>query len=280
MKRISVVIPVYNSSKSLNIVNKEINKCLDNLAYDYEKIYINDSSTDESLDVLKQIAARPLELKRTKVISLKENSGQQNAIFYALRYVSGDYIVTMDDDLQHNINYLKDMIKKIDEGADLVYGVCEIPKENKSITSILDTSSLYDVIRKKGSSLTAKFFYKNYKNLSGNRVSSFRVFHKKLLPHILKCDYSFIYLSAIMLNYTARVENVVINKRERVFGRSGYNFKKLLILYLKLNFYYSRLSIDPIKPRGIKFEVSELINIFDEVEYEKGNDAWSGKVSS
>lgn len=276
MKTISIVIPVYNSSESLYEINNEINKFFDKTNYQFEKIYVNDASRDGSHNILKRIALKFNEIERTKVINLKENVGQQNAIFCGFKYASGDYIVTMDDDLQHNINYLVSMIEILEGGAELVYGVCDTQAEKSN-----EQNNYRDFdIRTFGSNLTGRFFKSNFKNLSGKRVSSFRAFDKKLLPKILNCQYKFVYISAIMLNYTSKVENITINKRSRVYGKSGYDVKKLIVLFLKLNFYYSKYSVEMLKPRSSKFEISELINVFNEENYAKGNDIRGRKMSS
>jgi len=272
MKTISIVIPVYNSSESLYEINNEINKFFNKTNYQFEKIYVNDASSDGSHNVLRRIALKFNEMERTKVINLKKNVGQQNAIFCGFKYASGDYIVTMDDDLQHNINYLLSMIKRLECGSELVYGVCDTQAKKNNYRD-------FD-IRAFGSNLTGRFFKSNFKSLSGKRVSSFRAFDKKLLPLILSCQYKFVYISAIMLNYTSKVENITINKRSRTYGKSGYNIKKLVILFFKLNFYYSKYSIEMLKPRSSKFEISELINVFNEESYAKGNDTRGRKVPS
>lgn len=276
MKTISIVIPVYNSSESLYKINDEINDYFDKSNQKFEKIFVNDASSDGSFNVLKRIALRFEEIEKTKVINLKYNVGQQNAIFCGFNYASGDYIVTMDDDLQHNIKYIDQMIKKIEAGAELVYGVCDIKTSDK----IYGKGKNEFVIRSFGSSLTALFFKSNFMHLLNKRVSSFRVFDRKLLDKVLSCKYKFIYISAIMLRQTTRVENVIIDKRSRDYGKSGYNLKKLILLFIKLNFYYSKYSLEIIKPCSSQYEISETINIYSEVNNEKSDDTRGRKMPS
>lgn len=261
--KISIVIPVYNSENSLIKINDEINKYFEKRSYSFEKIFVNDKSTDASYEVLKKIAWNEEE-NILKLIDLQHNYGQQNAIFCGLHFATGDYIVTMDDDLQHNIDELDQLINEIKAGKDLVYGI--YGRSNQ-------------FYRNWGSKVTGYFFKSNFKNLKGKRVSSFRIFSKALLEKTLTCPYKFIYLSGIMLSKTDKIGNVVVTQRKRVYGKSGYNIKKLVMLFVKLHFYYSKYSIEYFKPKGSAFEISDIRNINREVIYEENNDVRRWRLS-
>jgi len=244
MKKISIIIPVYNSALSLDGLNREIDTYFDHKAYVIEKIFVNDFSQDLSYSVLEEIKAKDSRIKctyikRTKVVHLKKNAGQQNAIFCGLHYATGDIILTMDDDLQHDIAYIDSMLALLDQGYDLIYGVHAVEEND---------------LRSLGSKMTGRFFKKNYPALSGKRVSSFRVFKKSLLKEVLACPYGFIYLSALLLKQEPNVANVEIGKRPRVYGQSGYTLKKLIALYMKLTFYYGPFVPEILKARRLAYE--------------------------
>lgn len=241
--KISIIVPVYNSKSSLRKLNNEIDNFFISKNYEYEKIFVNDYSTDSSLNILKEIYK--LDKNRVVIVDLFKNIGQQNALFAAMHYAGGDYIVTIDDDLQHNINSLEIMIDKVKEGNDLVYGIY---------------ANRYKNFRSLGSKITGLFFKINYKNLNGKRVSSYRIFSKELLKEVCKCKYRFIYISAIMLKTAASIDNVLIEQREREYGKSGYNICKLIKLFINLYFYYSKWIPDIIKPKNKQFQVKEVFN--------------------
>ena len=114
---LSIIVPVYNSSKILKVLVKRIKKNL--RTKNYEIIFVNDASLDNSWNEIKKISKKN---KKVKGINLSENFGQHSAIFAGLKYAKGKKIITMDDDLQHPPEELEKMLNKINEGYDVVYG--------------------------------------------------------------------------------------------------------------------------------------------------------------
>ncbi|MBI9014938.1 MAG: glycosyltransferase family 2 protein [Clostridiales bacterium] len=233
--KLSIVIPVYNSESSLDILYDRITQ---SVIYSHEIIFIDDASTDNSKTILTELSHH----KNVKVLHIKRNIGQQMALFCGLKHASGDYIVTMDDDLQHKATDINLLIKKIEEGYDLVYGV---GKDD------------YGFHRHLGSKLTAMFFKYHYKHMGDKRVSSFRIFSSQLNQKILNCNYKFVYLSGVLLNHTSRVGQLEIVKMKRPYGQSGYSFFKLLKLFIKLNYYYGNLP-EWMKPKHKSIITTEL----------------------
>src|SRR3989344_6135073 len=115
----SVVIPVYNSEKSLFELYKRITKVMQKQNKSYEIIFIDDCSLDESWKILQNLHKKD---KRVKVIQLTKNFGQHNAIICGFSFTKGNYVITMDDDLQHPPEEIPSLIKKINEGYSVVYG--------------------------------------------------------------------------------------------------------------------------------------------------------------
>lgn len=227
--KLSIVIPVYNSESSLKQLNTNIHKMI---PVSFEIIYVNDCSNDKSKEILDGLQGH------IKVIHLDRNHGQQGAIFQGLKVARGDYIVTMDDDLQHDPADIMKLLESIENGYDLVYGINHEQMVN---------------YRQLGSKLTAYFFKHRFKHMGVKRVSSFRIFTKELNRKVIKCSYKFIYLSGIMLDLTENIGQVVIEKKQRQYGQSGYNFKKLLWLFLRLNFYYGYFP-EFLKPKRKYYE--------------------------
>lgn len=215
----SIVIPVYNSQDSLPVLYQKIKEKFNEI--EHEIIFVNDQSTDESLKVLKGLLKKDINVK---ILDMQENVGQQKALFYGLKLSKKDIVVTMDDDLQHPIALIDEMLVMIKEGADLVYAIPVDQHKN--------------IIRRLGSSLTSHFFRKHYPNLNGKYVSSYRMMKRQVLSALDEPKHDYVYLSALLLNKAPKVENIFFDSLKRPYGRSGYSIKKLLMIYLKLNYYY------------------------------------------
>lgn len=118
MKKISIIIPVYNEERNLDELLGKIKQVFSNTD-SYEIIAINDGSRDDSLKKLKDIASGD---KRIKIISFRTNFGQTAAISAGIIYSSGDIIVPIDGDLENDPSDIPKLLKKLDEGYDIVSG--------------------------------------------------------------------------------------------------------------------------------------------------------------
>ncbi|MEK6264480.1 MAG: glycosyltransferase family 2 protein [Clostridium sp.] len=225
-ERISVVVPVYNSKNSLEkfyiILSKELKKICD----DYEIIMVDDGSPDNSYETMKKLQSID---SRVRIIKLDGNFGQQNALMCGFHYSTGEYVVTLDDDLQHPPEEIYKLKKKIDEGYDVVYGIPIIKKHSG--------------YRKMGSKMTDYMFNKICSKPKNIKVSSFRIIRKNIVNEIIKDKTSFVYISAITFKNTRSISNVEVKHNLRKYGKSNYNFYKLFKLYLKLYMYYSNHKI-------------------------------------
>ena len=115
MSLLSIVVPCYNEDESVGIFLEEIRKTLKD--YNFEVIYVNDGSSDDTLKHIKELAS---ENSNVKYISFSRNFGKESAIFAGLKYASGDYICLMDADLQHPPKLIPEMLEAVlDEGYDV-----------------------------------------------------------------------------------------------------------------------------------------------------------------
>ncbi|HCC23186.1 TPA: glycosyltransferase [Candidatus Falkowbacteria bacterium] len=124
---ISIVAPVYNEEENINYFYRELKAVLTALKKDYEIILVNDGSRDSSL--IKMIGLQKND-PAIKIIDLSRNFGHQIAISAGLNHAIGDLIVIMDSDLQDPPAVIPDLIKKHEEGFDVVYAVRRKRKEN------------------------------------------------------------------------------------------------------------------------------------------------------
>ncbi len=223
---ISIVVPVYNGENSLKELYTSINKTAAANKLEFELILVDDHSPDQSYQEILKLHNQD---SRVKGIRLAQNFGQQNAIFCGFNYAVGDYIITMDDDLQHRPEDISLLYQKIKEGYDVVYA---IPEERS-----------YSFYRRLGSKLTNWLFNLITPKKHTTRVSSFRIVTEEMLEKIIDTDKSFIYLSAIILQEEAEIANVYTRHQQRKYGQSNYNFLKLLKLFLQLYIYYHEIPI-------------------------------------
>ncbi len=118
-KKLSIVIPLFNEEESLNPLANEIRKALKPLNIAFEVIFVDDGSKDKSLKIIKDLCRQD---KRFHYISFRKNYGKSAALQVGFSQVTGDAVITMDADLQDDPNEIPNLIKKLDEGFDLVSG--------------------------------------------------------------------------------------------------------------------------------------------------------------
>ncbi len=117
--RISVIIPLYNERESLEELYTRLVKSLEPASSGLELIYVDDGSTDGSLEVLKKLRSRD---SRVKIISFNRNYGKSAALSDGFRAARGDFVVTIDSDLQDIPEEIPELLDKLEEGFDLVSG--------------------------------------------------------------------------------------------------------------------------------------------------------------
>lgn len=119
MKKISVLVPCYNEEASLPLLYTELVKVMNSCqSYDWEVLFINDGSRDNTLSVIKDL--RQMDM-RVSYVDLSRNFGKENAMLAGFDYVTGDCMVIMDADLQHPPHVILKMLEKWEEGYEDVY---------------------------------------------------------------------------------------------------------------------------------------------------------------
>ena len=118
-KKISILVPCYNEEQSLPLLHEALDKVVkQNAKYEWEFLFINDGSRDNTLEVLEQLRAND---ERCCYVDLSRNYGKEVAMLAGFDYVTGDAVVIMDADLQHPPHVIPQMITKWEEGFDDVY---------------------------------------------------------------------------------------------------------------------------------------------------------------
>ena len=117
MKKISIVISVYNEEKALEEFYRESKPVFEALPWEYELIFVNDGSSDGSRRILTELAGQDV---RVKVIHFSRNFGHEAAMLAGIDYSSGDGLVCMDADLQHPPECVAEIIAKFEEGYEVI----------------------------------------------------------------------------------------------------------------------------------------------------------------
>lgn len=118
-KKISVVVPLFNEEESLKPFYSELKKALKSYSCDCEIIFVDDGSTDKSLAIIKELARTD---NKIKYLSFRTNYGKSAALQMGFRYATGDAVITMDADLQDDPSEIVNLLRKLEEGYDLVSG--------------------------------------------------------------------------------------------------------------------------------------------------------------
>ncbi|MCZ6593926.1 MAG: glycosyltransferase family 2 protein [Bacteroidetes bacterium] len=121
-KLLSIVIPIYNEEENIHELWRRLQEVLNSINYDYEIIFVDDGSTDNSLFLLKEIREKET---RVKIISYSRNFSHQIAITGGMEYASGEAVIVMDGDLQHPPEILPRLIEKWEEGYEVVSTIRE-----------------------------------------------------------------------------------------------------------------------------------------------------------
>ena len=223
--KISIVIPVYNAAESLEELQAEIALCAQKNNYLIETVYVEDCSKDSSWDVLKKLKKDYAESVR--IIKLAMNSGQHKAILCGLNNISkdSDYVLTMDDDLQHPPAEIPRLIEKLQEGFDFVCGQYDTKK--------------HKISRNICSDMVNWLIRKNYKLPNNFHFTSFQGVKADVVPAVVSMTGVFPYIACMFLANSGSYANVNIHHEERKHGVSNYNFRKSVALFFNLFFNYT-----------------------------------------
>lgn len=211
MPSLSVVIPVYNSQDSIGLVVEKLAEVLPTITDTFEAILVEDNGGDNSWEVIQQ-------LSRTYAwvhgIKLMRNYGQHSALLCGIRYANHDVIVTMDDDLQHPVEKVSDLLSKLDDGFDVVYGTPE--KEQHGF--LRDVASQVTKIVLQGAMGTE----------TARSISAFRVFRTSLRDAFSDYRGPLVNIDVLLTWGTTRFTAITTPHAPRTIGVSNYTFGKLV----------------------------------------------------
>jgi undecaprenyl-phosphate 4-deoxy-4-formamido-L-arabinose transferase len=231
---LSIVIPVYNSGRTLEQLHARLTASLVPLRQSYEIVLVDDGSRDDSWAGLE--ALRAIDPEHVVAVQLMRNYGQHNALMCGLETARGAYIITMDDDLQNPPEEIPKMLAHIQQKSlDLVYG-CPDNRKHAGWRNL-------------GSAIVWHFYRTVFRNPI--TPTPFRVMRHQLAKSVLFYDLNFTYLDGLLAWCTSRIGTVEVEHHARAEGRSNYSISKLLVLALNLYTNFSLLPLQIVSGMGL-----------------------------
>lgn len=208
MKKLSVVVSVYNEVQVIELFYQELSRVLRELDCASETIYVNDGSTDGSFEKLELLTVLD---KNVKLISFARNFGHEAAMIAGIDYSEGDCIICMDADLQHPVDLIFEIVKKFEEG----YEVITMKRTQNKETGFLKTL-ISDGFYKVQNLISDEHFEEN--------VSDFFAISKKT-AYVLKTQYreKVRFLRGHIQNVDYRRKSISYEAGERAAGTSKYS---------------------------------------------------------
>lgn len=247
LRKLSIVIPVYNGAKTIPSLVDSIENELSHL-YNLELILVNDGSpNDNSAEVCADIA-----LKRSWVVfvNLAKNFGEHHAVMAGLNQCQGDCAVIMDDDFQNPPYEVKKLIDELDKGVDVVFS--SYAKKKHCFVRNLGS---------KFNNLIATLLIGKPFELY---LSSFKVINRFLINELIKYDGPSPYIDGLILRATDSYRTIEVEHRVRSGGQSGYTLHKLLTLYFNM---VTNFSILPLRLATILGLIIALICVLSAVVF-------------
>lgn len=216
MKTITIIIPAFNEADNIRPVYDEIQNAFFSFAsYNWEVLFVNDGSTDKTLEVLDSLAK---EHSNLKYISFSRNFGKDNALKSGIDNTNADVIITMDADLQHPPSLIPQLISKYEEGYNVVYAH---RKGNNPHVSFL-------------SKLFSKLFWKLLNMFSGLKledgISDFRLLDKKVIDVLKSLNESELFFRGMVKWVGFKQIGIEYIPNERLSGVTNYSKSQLLKL--------------------------------------------------
>lgn len=213
--KISVIIPCYNEEQNINPFFKECLEVLKYNNYQFEYIFINDGSTDNTLKELKKLITN-YPNSEINIINFSRNFGKEGAMLAGLKNCQGDYAVFIDSDLQQDPKYIVQMLKILENNSNYDSVACyqEKRKENKFI------------------SFSKRMFYKTINNLSDtyfyHNASDFRCINRKMINALIELKEYFRFSKGIFSWIGFNTYYMPYQVRERLHGKTHWSMKSLI----------------------------------------------------
>jgi len=232
---LSVIIPVYNSEKTISKLVEHVLETLDKQTL--EIVLVNDGSRDRSEWVCSQLAQK---FSQVKFISLRRNSGEFNAVMCGLNHAVGDYCVMIDDDFQNPPTEILELVEVAqNQNFDVVYSFYEKKEHSR--------------FRNFGSWLVNRVTTWLLEKPGDLYLSSFKLISLPVVQEIIKYKGPYPYIDGLIFRVTRNVGRVQVSHNAREEGESGYTLRKLTSLFMTILFGYSLKPLRLLTATGLIF---------------------------
>jgi len=245
--KISIVIPIYNEEENINLLYQKIKDVMDSKNYNYEIIFVDDGSQDNSLSILREIQKND---EKVIVISLRKNFGQTSAFAAGFDYATGDVIITMDGDLQNDPEDIPKLIE-LSKEYDIVSGWRKNRKD--------------PFISRRLPSMIANWLISKVTGVKLHDYGcSLKAYRKDVLKNINLYGEMHRFIPAVASQYGVRITEVETKHHPRKFGKSKYGISrtfKVILDLIMIKFFQSFFS-KPLRAFGPIGLISFFVGIF------------------
>lgn len=239
---VSIVIPCYNSERTIGTV---VDLCIAEFekmeSYDCEIILVNDYSRDGTFRVIQECVNK---YPNVRGLNLAKNFGQHAAIMAGLHHVNGELVVGMDDDMQNHPDQIREFLSKQEEGYDVVFGVFEERKFSwfKNLTGAISRFLRWHLMERP----------------ENVQMSSFWLARRYVIEQVKKYEGEQIFIQLLFFRATHNMTNITISHYKREYGKSNYDLRKGLKLFLSF-MNYTALPLRVATFFGILFSCTGFI---------------------
>lgn len=255
-RKVTILIPLFNEEESLHPLYKAIKESLNKIECDQEILFVDDGSTDRSINILRELAGKD---NKVKFISFRKNYGKSAALHVGFKAATGNAVITMDADLQDDPDEIYHLISKLEEGFDLVSGW----KKKR-----------FDPFIKKQSS---KFFNYVTRVLTGIKIHDFncglKAYRKDVVKNVEVYGELHRYIPVLASHQGFRVTEIPVKHHPRRYGKTKFGISRFFKGFVDLItvLFNTRYITRPMHLFGflgaMSFLVGFLVNAY--LTYEK-----------
>ena len=213
MELLSVVVPCYNEMETVDIFYDALCKVLKTMDKDYEIIFVNDGSKDQTLEKLKAIYDKAN--GKVKIIDFSRNFGKEGALLAGLRYAKGDYVTVMDADMQDPPEYLPKMFETMEKNGDDIVGSGRVTRKGEPPIRSWFARRFYRLINR----------FTEVEIVDGAR--DFRLMKRQVVDAILQLNEYGRFSKGLFAWVGFKTEYLEYENIERVAGETKWSFWKL-----------------------------------------------------